>query len=142
DRSVRELGADLGIERERDVERSRAQRGADPVGPHLLGQELDVGALSRERAADGRQRLEAGAPVVADAETADLTGAGTPRSADCDLGLGDRAPRAGQQGVPGLCEPDLSAAADEQARAELLLEPPHGQPYARVVEAPTTCCRG
>jgi hypothetical protein len=82
DRSVREAVGELGVVRDGDVDRPRLQRLRHAVGSHLLGQELDVRVTAPERPPKRRQRLEARAPVVADAQAAELAGGGALRGSD------------------------------------------------------------
>jgi hypothetical protein len=121
-RLVGELADDVGVERERDIDRRRAKGGRNLIGPDLFGQKLDLGVVSRERFSERRKGLEASAPVEADAETADLAGSCALRGGDGGVGLGERAPGAGQKRAAGIGQLDLAATSDEQAGTDLLFE--------------------
>jgi glyoxylase-like metal-dependent hydrolase (beta-lactamase superfamily II) len=68
------------------------------------------------------QRLEARAPVVAEAQGADLAHAGTAGGRDRGIRSGQCAPRALEKLHARLGERDLSGATQEQAGADLALE--------------------
>jgi hypothetical protein len=99
-------------------------------------------------APERRQRLEARAPVVTDAETADLAGSDSASRSDRCVGLGKRPACAGEQCLARFGQRHLAARAREQAHADLLLELPdrhaqrrlcHPQPACRAFEVELLC---
>src|SRR5262245_5384023 len=123
DRLVRELVRDIRIEGDGDVDRAPAKRVRDPVRPQLFAQQLDAGALLLEGLPERRQRPEACAPVVADAQRAELAACRSSGCVDCGVRLRDRTPRTSKERAAGFGQPDLARAAHEEIRADLLLEP-------------------
>jgi hypothetical protein len=122
DRLVGQCGDDVGEQCEGRVDRSGAEGLRHAARAHLLGQQLEVGMAALERLAHRRQGLEARAPVVGDADAAELAGGCATSRRQGSIGLRDHAPRAIEQRHARLGEPDLATATDEQARTDLLLE--------------------
>jgi hypothetical protein len=124
DRVVGEVVDDLRIEGDCDVDHSGAQRNRHLLRAHLLRDELDVWLSTLKRLSQRRQSLEAGAPVVGDAENAELSGRHALRGIDGGSRFGESASRAVEQCFARLGQLDLAACTHEQARADLLLELP------------------
>jgi hypothetical protein len=103
------------------------------------GHELDLGPVPLERLTERRQRVEPGAPVVGDAERAELSETRASGGGDGRFGVSDSATRTVQKRVAGFGQPDFPAVAVEQARADLLLELSnrHAQRWLRHSQAPS-----
>jgi hypothetical protein len=75
-----------------------------------------------ESPAEGRERLEAGAPRIGDPKLPELSARGSLGVLGRPLCIGQRPSRSSQEGAPGVGEPHLAGRAGEQVCPEVALE--------------------
>jgi hypothetical protein len=107
-----------------EVDAAVAEGERHPPVPHLLGQELDVRVTATERPAERRQRLEAGAPRVGDAQPPQRAGRRALGVLGRPVGVRDRPSRAREERASGVGEADLPGRALEELDAEVAFELP------------------
>jgi hypothetical protein len=92
--------------------------------PEVLQPEVDVWEAPPERSNHVGERPVRRGDQVADDEFAEFAALGALCGADGALGLGQRLPRLGEEGLPGRCEVDPPLGPTKETGAEFVLEAP------------------
>jgi hypothetical protein len=131
-----EIGAQLGAQRDRDVDQAGPQRRPHLHVPHLLGHDGHVGMVAPKRPPDRRQRLKTRRSAERDPQSAELPAGDAPRRIDGEIERLEDTPGAEEEHLPCIGERDVARRARQQLCPEVPLELPDrgAQRWLRHVE--------